>query len=250
MKVGIVQHDIAWESRDETLARVEPLVDKTVADGASFVVLPEMFAVGFSMNTDAVAEPVDGPTAQWLVAQAARHGVWIGGSVPEGRPRPRNTFVLAGPDSTVHRYAKRHPFGFGGETEHYDAGDERLTVDVDGVRVSPLICYDLRFADASWPLAGDTDVYVYVASWPSPRRHHWRSLLVARAIENQAYVVGVNRVGSGGGLDYAGDSLVVDPMGELVVDAGSEEGAHVVEVDPAVVAQVRADLPFLGDRRG
>jgi predicted amidohydrolase len=251
MRIGIVQHDIVWESRDETLARVEPLVDKAVADGAQLVVLPEMFAVGFTMSTDVVAEPAGGgDTAAWLSAQAARHGVWAGGSIPEGAPRPRNTFVLAAPDgSTQHRYAKRHPFAYGGETEHYDAGDERVTVDVDGLRVSPLICYDLRFADASWSLAPGTDVYVYVASWPSPRRHHWRSLLVARAIENQAYVVGVNRVGRGGGLDYAGDSMVIDPMGEVLCDAGAEEGVHVVDVDPGVVADVRARLPFLQDRR-
>ena len=124
-----------------------------------------------------------------------------------------------------------------------------MTVDVDGLRVSPLVCYDLRFADASWPLAAATDLYVYVASWPAPRRHHWRSLLVARAIENQAYVVGVNRVGSGGGLDYAGDSMAVDPMGEVLVDAGSGEAVVVVDVDPGRVEQVRAELPFLADRR-
>lgn len=251
MRVGLVQHDIAWESRDETLARVEPLVDKAVAEGAELVVLPEVFAVGFTMDTAKVAEPAGGgETAAWLAAQAARHGIWIGGSVPEGTPRPRNTFVIAGADGTVHRYAKRHPFAYGGESEHYDAGDERVTVTLDGLRVSPLICYDLRFADASWSLAADTDVYLYVASWPAPRRHHWRSLLVARAIENQAYVVGVNRVGSGGGLDYAGDSMVVDPMGEVLCDAGADEGVHVVDIDPTRVAQVRADLPFLEDRRG
>ena len=250
MRVGLVQHDIVWERRDETLAHVEPLVDKAVADGAELVVLPEMFAVGFTMSTDAVAEDEGGPTSQWLSAQAARTGAWVGGSVPEGRPRPRNTFVLAAPDGTTqHRYAKRHPFAYGGETEHYDAGDERVTVDVGALRVSPLICYDLRFADASWPLAPVTDAYLYVASWPAPRRSHWRSLLVARAIENQAYVVGVNRVGDGGGLAYAGDSLVVDPMGEVLVDAGRDEGVHVVDIDPARVAQVRADLPFLQDRR-
>jgi len=249
MKVGLVQHDIVWESRDATLARVEPLVDKAVADGAGLVLLPEMFAVGFSMATATIAEPEGGPTSQWLSAQAARHGAWVAGSIPEGAPRPKNVFVLASPDGAQHRYAKRHPFAYGGESEHYDAGDERVTVDVDGLRVSPLVCYDLRFADASWPLAPETDVYVYIASWPAPRRNHWRSLLVARAIENQAYVIGVNRVGSGGGLEYAGDSMVIDPMGDVLCDAGGDEGVHVVDVDPARVAQVRADLPFLQDRR-
>lgn len=249
MKVGLVQHDIVWEDRGANLARVEPLVEKAVADGAELVVLPELFAVGFTMVTERVAEPEGGPTSAWLADMASRHGAWVGGSIPEGRPKPGNVFVLASPSGAQHRYAKRHPFAYAGEHEHYAAGEERVTVDVGGLRVSPLVCYDLRFADASWPLAPQTDAYVYIASWPAPRRHHWRSLLVARAIENQAYVVGVNRVGSGGGLDYAGDSMVVDPMGEVVVDAGSEESVHVIDVDPAHVAQVRNDLPFLEDRR-
>jgi predicted amidohydrolase len=115
--------------------------------------------------------------------------------------------------------------------------------------VTPFVCYDLRFADAMWPIAMETDVYLVVASWPQARRAHWRALVQARAIENQAYVVGVNRVGSGGGLDYSGDSCVVDPLGEVLVSAASVETVLTIDVDPAVVAKVRADLPFLPDRR-
>jgi len=157
MRIGLVQHDIAWEDRDATLARVEPLVEKTVADGAELVVLPELFAVGFTMATERVAEPEGGPTSSWLAKLAAQHGVWLGGSVPEGQPKPGNVFVLAAPTGAQHRYVKRHPFAYAGEHEHYRAGDERLTVAVDGLRVSPLVCYDLRFADASWSLAPQTD---------------------------------------------------------------------------------------------
>jgi predicted amidohydrolase len=248
VRVSAVQHDICWEDREGTLARLAPVVASTDAD---LVVLAEMFAVGFTMSPH-VAEPPDGPTTQWLVEQAAATGSWIGGSVPvvlAGADRPSNVFTLASPAGAVHRYAKRHPFSYAYEHEHYAPGRDRLTVDVEGTRVSPFVCYDLRFADAMWPIADRTDVYLVVASWPHTRREHWRTLLRARAIENQAYVVGVNRVGSGGGLDYVGDSCIVDPMGEVLASAANIETVLSAEVDPALVAKVRADLPFMADRR-
>jgi len=250
VKVAAIQHDIAWEDRDATLARLDPLVTAAVAGGARLVVLTEMFAVGFSMEPSRVAEPPDGPTVSWLLDRAAAHDVWIAGSVPElGPGRPRNVLVLAGPDGTVHRYAKVHPFTYSGEDEHYDAGTELVTVEVEGVRVSLFVCYDLRFADELWSLAPATDLYLVVANWPTGRRHHWRSLLVARAIENQAYVVGCNRVGSGGGVDYVGDSCIVDPLGEVLASASSVEAIVQADVDPAVVAAIRERFPFLRDRR-
>ncbi len=253
MRVAAVQHDICWEDRDATLERVAPLVAAAVADGAALVVLPELFAVGFTMATDRVAEPPDGPTSAWLADQASTLGAWVCGSVPvreEGADRPANTFVLAGPGGERHRYAKRHPFSFAGEHRQYVAGDDAPTWEVAGVRVSPAICYDLRFADQFWDQAPVTDCYVVIASWPSPRRDHWRTLLRARAIENQAYVVGVNRVGlAGDGLDHVGDTLIVDPMGAVLADAGSAEGVVAADVDPAAVAEVRRLLPFMPDRR-
>jgi predicted amidohydrolase len=250
MRVAAVQHDICWEDRDATLARLEPRVAAAAAGGARLVVLTEMFAVGFSMAPERVAEPEGGPTEVWLVEQAAAHDVWLAGSIPQtSGGRPRNVLVLAGPDGTVHRYAKVHPFTYSGEHEHYDAGTELVTVEVDGVRVSLFVCYDLRFADELWGLAAATDLYVVVANWPAKRRHHWRSLLVARAIENQAYVVGCNRVGTGDGIDYAGDSCIVDPLGEAMWAEPSVEATLTAEVDPEVVAQVRERFPFLRDRR-
>jgi predicted amidohydrolase len=251
IKVAAIQHDIAWESRDETLAALAPAVAAAAADGARLVVLTEMFAVGFSMAPERVAEPEDGPTEAWLRAQAALLDVWIAGSIPqvvEGH-RPRNVLVLAAPDGSVHRYAKVHPFTYSGEHEHYDAGTELVTVDVEGVRVSLFVCYDLRFADEFWALAPATDCYVVVANWPAKRRAHWRALLVARAIENQAYVVGCNRVGDGDGIAYAGDSAIVDPLGEVLVSASSVVTTLTADVDPAVVSEVRARFPFLQDRR-
>jgi len=252
MKVAAVQHDIVWEDRDANFERLGPMVAAAAEQGARLVVLSEMFSTGFSMATDLVAEPDDGPSTQFLVNQARRHDVWVTGSIPErpaGADRPFNQLVLAAPDGAVHRYAKIHPFGYGAEHEHYAAGDTFLTVDVEGVRCSFFVCYDLRFADEFWPLAPATDCYVVPANWPQQRRSHWSALLRARAIENQAYVVGVNRVGDGGGLSYAGDSVIIDPLGDELANAGNAECTVAAEVDPAHVNALRTRFPFLADRR-
>jgi predicted amidohydrolase len=250
VKVAAVQHDIVWEDRDATLAHLEPMV--AAAGGARLVVLTEMFAVGFSMDTAGLAEPPGGPTARWLADQASAHGVWVCGSLPEvapGADRPANRLVVAGPAGEVETYAKIHPFSYSGEDRHYAAGTERVTIDVEGLRVSLFVCYDLRFADEFWALAPQTDLYVVPANWPASRAHHWRSLLVARAIENQAYVVGVNRVGTGGRLEYRGDSMIIDPMGEILASGSTHETVLVADVDAENVTATRQRFPFLADRR-
>jgi predicted amidohydrolase len=225
MKVAALQHDIEWERPRQNHAHLAPRI----------------------------AEPADGPSTTFLVDQAAAHQVWLCGSVPTRHGAdglPTNRLVLAGPAGELHHYDKVHPFSYAGEHEHYAAGDRVITVDVEGVRVTPFVCYDLRFGDEFWAAAADTDLYVVVANWPAARRAHWRVLLPARAIENQAYVLGVNRVGSGDGVDYVGDSMVVDPFGELLARADSpEEQLVIADVDPARVQDVRDRYPFLRDRR-
>ncbi len=252
MIVAGIQHDIVWEQPDANFARLAPMIEQAAARGARLVVLTEMYSTGFSMHTERTAEPVDGPSVGFLVDQAARHGVWTCASLPEravGNAHPYNQLVLASPAGAVHRYAKIHPFSYGREGEHYAAGDRFLTVDVEGVRCSFFVCYDLRFADELWPLAPVTDCYVVPANWPASRREHWKALLRARAIENQAYVVGVNRVGRGGKLEYAGDSMVVDPLGDVLVLESDREAIVTADVEPARVAAVRSEFPFLQDRR-
>jgi predicted amidohydrolase len=252
VKVAAVQHDIVWEDRAANFERLGPMIADAGAQGARLVVLSEMFSTGFSMATDVIAEPADGPSVQFLVDNARRHDVWVSGSIPErpaGADRPYNQLVLAAPDGAVHRYAKIHPFGYGAEPQHFAAGDTFLTVDVEGVRCSFFVCYDLRFADEFWALAPRTDCYVVPANWPASRRAHWTALLRARAIENQAYVVGVNRVGDGGRLHYSGDSMIIDPFGEIVADGGDGETIVTAEVTPERVRSVRAEYPFLPDRR-
>ena len=254
MRIAAVQHDIAWEDAATTRSRLEPWIAAAAGAGARLVALTEMFATGFSMATDRTAEPPDGPTTAWMVEQAATHDVWLAGSVAihldAGDARPSNTLLVVSPEGRVERYAKIHPFSYGGEDEHFAPGERTLTLDVEGVRLTPLVCYDLRFADLFWDLARETDAYLVVANWPAARRDHWRALLDARAIENQAYVVGVNRVGEGGnGLSYAGDSRVVAPDGEVLVGAAREETLLLADLDPGAVRGTRDAYPFLRDRR-
>jgi predicted amidohydrolase len=253
MRIAAVQHDIVWEDRDANFERLAPQVARAVGAGAELVLLTETFSTGFSM-TPGIGEPEDGPSARFLAGQAAQHGVWVGGTCPEiadGEQLPYNSFVLAGPDGTVHRYRKLHPFTHAGEHERFRAGEKPVTVQVGNLRITPFICYDLRFADVFWKAAPDTDVYLVPANWPSPRRHHWQTLLQARAIENQAYVVGCNRVGTAGdGTEHAGDSRIVSPMGELLATAAAVETIVVADVDPAEVAGTRDRLRFIPDRRG
>lgn len=252
MRVAALQTDILWENRAGNFERLLPWLEAAAAAGARLVALPEMFACGFSMATERIAEPEGGPSSRFLVEQARRLGLWLAGSVPE-RPvpgeRPFNTLVVAGPGGECVRYRKIHPFTYAGEHEHYQAGTAGVTLAIEGVRFALFICYDLRFANELWPLAGDTDAYLVVANWPETRRHHWRTLIEARAIENQAYVVGVNRVGEGGGLRYSGDSRIVDPLGEVLASAAGDETLLLAEIDPARVAETRRKLPFLQDRR-
>jgi predicted amidohydrolase len=252
MRIAAVQHDIVWEDRDANFERLTPTIAQAVGAGAELVLLTETFSTGFSM-TPGIGEPEGGPSAQFLQGQAAEHGVWVGGTCPEiadDGELPYNSFVLAGPDGTVHRYRKLHPFTHAGEHERFRAGEKPMTVSICGLRVTPFICYDLRFANVFWDAAPDTDVYLVPANWPSPRRHHWQTLLVARAIENQAYVVGCNRVGNAGdGTEHVGDSRIVSPMGELLATASGVETIVLADVDPAQVGATRERLRFLPDRR-
>jgi predicted amidohydrolase len=256
VKVAAVQHDIVWCDRRANFERLAPRVAAAADEGARLVVLSETFSTGFAVGSDDFAEPEDGPSSEFLRATAARHGIWIAGSCPEipadssaDDRRPANTLVLAGPTGETYRYRKIHPFTFGGEDRHVRPGSDLVTVRVDDLRVSLFVCYDLRFADEFWQLAHDTDLYLVPANWPASRREHWSTLLRARAIENQAYVIGCNRVGEGGGLVYSGDSVVVDPFGEIVAEGPNEECTLLADITPERVAEVRDRYRFLPDRR-
>ena len=253
MRFAVVQHDIRWCDREANFSRLEPRVAEAAANGARFVLLSETFSTGFAVDQADFAEVENGPSSEFLRRMATSHRVWVGGSCPEvagGDPRPANTFVVSSPDGELSRYRKIHPFTFGGEHEHVRPGDRLVTIDVEGLRVSLFVCYDLRFADEFWGLAHDTDVYLVPANWPASRREHWLTLLRARAIENQAYVVGCNRVGEGGGLTYSGDSRVFDPFGDELAAGGDGETTLYADLTSERVTEVRDRFRFLPDRRG
>ena len=256
VRVAVIQHDIVWHDRTANFDHLTPMVVGAVASGARVVLLTETFSTGFSFDTPGIAESEGGPSSQFLREMASTHGVWVGGSCPEIAPdvppddqRSSNVFVLVAPDGTEHRYRKIHPFSHADEERYVRAGTEFVTVDIDGLRCSLFVCYDLRFADEFWALAHQSDAYFVVANWPAKRRLHWSTLLRARAIENQAYVVGVNRVGSGGGLDYSGDSAIIDPLGEVLATGAGGETILLADLDPAHVATTRNHFRFLQDRR-
>jgi predicted amidohydrolase len=251
MRVAALQHDIEWENPEATRAHVTPMIAQAAAGGAELIVLTEMFATGFSMHPERIAEDEGGPNELFLLAQAAEHQAHLVASVAQrgADGRYRNNAIVAAPDGSVRRYAKIHPFSYAREHERYAAGTEHLTVSIAGLRVTVFVCYDLRFADEFWARALDTDLYVVPANWPEPRREHWSALLRARAIENQAYVVGVNRVGAVKTINHVGDSAILDPLGRPLAQASIGEAVLVAEVDAATVTAVRSEFPFLADRR-
>jgi predicted amidohydrolase len=255
VRVAGVQLDLVWEAPAENLRRADLQVGRAAAEGAQLVVLPEMFATGFSMRAEAMAAH-EAEVFEGLRAMARRHHVWlVAGFADAGPGRPRNAATLLDPSGREHaRYHKLHPFSLAREHEHFDAGDGLPVVTVtaeDGtrLRVTTLICYDLRFPEPFRAVAEGTDLFVVIANWPEPRREAWRALLRARAIENQCFVLGVNRVGAGDGLVYRGDSALLDPFGETLAEASGIEARISGTVGGEAVAAARARFGFLADRR-
>lgn len=250
LRVSLVQGATRWHdaaaNRDYYGALARPLRGAT-----DLVVLPETFLSGFTNEALGNAETMDGEGLRWMRALAAEVDAVVTGSlvVREGE-RCVNRLVWMRPDGSHAQYDKRHLFRMAGEHERYAGGSERVIVDLKGWRVCPLVCYDLRFPVWSRNrydrAAGrfDYDLLVYVANWPSARRHPWRSLLPARAIENLSYCVGVNRVGvDGNELHYAGDSVTVDFMGQPLVELGAQEQVVTIALDPAALAAYRQRFP-------
>jgi predicted amidohydrolase len=251
MLVAAIQHDIVAKDAPATQAHVTPMVERAADAGARLVLLTEMFGTGFVVTAADIAQEMDGPSVTFLRESARRLGVWVAASVAvsvDGN-RARNRFVAAGPGEELVTYDKRHPFSYADEHLEFAPGDDVVQFVVDGVRVTPFVCYDLRFGDDFWAAGPGTDLFVVPANWPASRRRHWSSLLVARAIENQCYVAGVNRVGTADGLDYSGDSAIIDPMGEVLATASTCETTLITDVSPERVAEVRSRFPFLQDRR-
>ena len=210
--------------------------------------LPETFTTGFLGDADLPEEGMDGPTVAWMRQLAERKGCALAGSAVITESGQRfNRLLFVSPNGEVAHYDKRHLFAFGGENRRYTAGRERVIVDYLGWRINLQICYDLRFP--AWCRnRDDYDLMLLVANWPSKRVRHWSALLEARAIENQSWVIGVNRVGEdGNGMQYPGCSVVHDPLGECVANLDDQETCRSVALDLEAVTQTRAQFPFQGD---
>jgi predicted amidohydrolase len=248
-----LQMDLAWEDGKENRARAERLLERHRPEAGGWVVLPEMFASGFSMAADRVAEAPGGETECWVQAMARTYGVHVvaGWALRDPERGPMNVAGVLGPDGRMlGQYRKRRLFRLGGEDGSYVAGNEPLVVEAGGLRVSVLICYDLRFPELFREAAREgVDLFVVVANWPGKRIGHWDALLRARAIENQAYVLGVNRVGTDPAHEYPGHSQLVNPWGDVVAQVGEGEKEGVVSggLDVGGMRLYREKLPFLAD---
>ncbi|HQQ93681.1 MAG TPA: nitrilase family protein [Bacteroidia bacterium] len=260
MKVALVQTHLFWENRKKNLEHFSALLKNI--KGADLIILPEMFTSGFSMNTETVAERSGAETLDWLKNEARKKKAVICGStaVKQGKFNYNRLFWVQ-PEGTVKSYDKRHLFRMGKEDEHYKAGKKKLLVQYKGWKFCPLICYDLRFPvwsrnkfrfkkpapgtkpspSGSW----DYDVLIYVANWPDVRAYPWKQLLIARAIENQCYVIGVNRVGKdGNGIDHAGISLCISPKGEIIHEATAhKQSVALIDLDKGSLEKFRHVFP-------
>ena len=253
MKVVLCQLELAWEDPDANYAKIRKLLAGRDDLEGSLIVLPEMLATGFSMDVAAVTVGEPERTQGFLAELAQSHKATVlgGFGIPHGDGRGCNVAVAMDPSGTrIAEYTKIHPFSYGGEDERYQAGDAVASFGWNGLQVCPLICYDLRFPEVFRAGAGlGAELFCVIANWPIKRVSHWITLLQARAIENQAYVVGVNRCGTDPSFTYPGRSLVVDPHGVVIADASDREMALACDLDPEVVRSWRREFPALADRR-
>jgi predicted amidohydrolase len=251
LKVTLVQADLAWEDPAANRARFDDLL-APLAGATDLVVLPEMFTTGFTMAGRALAESMDGASVAWLKNKAAALEAHVAGSlIIEDAGQVYNRLVWATPQGKLSSYDKRHLFRMAGEHEVYSAGTLPLTITVGAWRVRPFICYDLRFPIWTRNIDRGYDALLFVANWPAARAMHWTTLLTARAIENQACVIGVNRVGvDGNDVAYSGDSLALDSQGRILFQAKDREIVHTVTLDREALEDDRRRFPAWRDADG
>lgn len=246
MKITILQRDIVWADPAENRKRCDEAISRN--HGSDLYVLPEMFSTGFCTHPEGIAESVDSDTLKWMKDKAAETNAAIAGSVAVTKDgHYYNRFYFVKPDGSVTEYDKKHLFTYGGEHHRFTAGDKRVIVEYRGIRILLEICYDLRFP--VWARnCDDYDMIIYVASWPTPRVEAWSALLIARAIENQCFVVGVNRVGSDPACEYCGGSVIIDPYGKtMTACAKGEECEATAEIDMELLSAFREKFPVLKD---
>ncbi|MFM6925308.1 MAG: amidohydrolase [Ferruginibacter sp.] len=258
LTITTIQSNLIWEEKTANLRMLEQKITG-IEEKTEIVVLPEMFNTGFSMRPETFAETMEGETIEWMKRVSRENGIVLTGSLMiEEAGNYYNRLVWMLPNGQCGHYDKRHLFAFGEEDKHYSPGNKRLVASVKGWKINLQVCYDLRFpvwARQSPPSSrrcdgceAEYDLLIYVANWPERRSHAWKTLLCARAIENQCYVVGVNRVGSDGNHVYhSGNSLVIDPLGQVLYHMADEEDVNTITLQKEMLEEVRTKFPFWKD---
>ena len=256
LTITLIQTHLHWEDKAANLAMLEQKI-RSIKEKTELVILPEMFSTGFSMKPHLFAEAMDGETMQWMKTIAQQKRVVLTGSIiieEEGNYYNRLIWML--PNGSHGCYNKRHLFGYAGENEHYTAGTKRMITSVKGWKINTQVCYDLRFPVWARQTSMDDenkeaeyDVLIYVANWPERRNAAWQTLLTARAIENQCYVIGVNRVGmDGNNINHCGNSMVIDPLGNTLYSKMGEENIFTITLNKKDLHDIRNKFPFLQDK--
>ncbi|RZJ72485.1 amidohydrolase [Flavobacterium sp.] len=248
LKIALIQTPLVWQNAEANLNLIKDKI-VSIQDEVDLIVLPEMFATGFTMTPEESAETMDGESVKWMKKVAFEHHCAVVGSLAIASDgKFYNRLVFVHPTGEIETYDKRHLFSLAGEDKVYTAGEKRLIVNFRGFKICPLVCYDLRFPAFSRNTEY-YDVLLYVANWPQPRIAAWDALLKARAIENMCYVVGVNRVGEDFNKnEYPGHSQVFDYLGESVLSAWENEGVFIISIEKEPMLELREKLPFLEDR--
>jgi predicted amidohydrolase len=248
LKITSFQSYLFWENIDKNLQNLGLRLN-SIREKTDLIVLPEMFSTGFSMNPSKFAEEMGGKTMKWMHDQARKFESVITGSlIIKESDKYYNRLIWMRPDGSHEQYDKRHLFGMGEEDKHYTAGTQKLFVELKGWKICPAICYDLRFPVWLRNKNEEYDLLLIVANWPERRSLHWRSLIPARAIENQAFVVAVNRVGHDGNeVFHSGDSMCIDPNGKVVYYKPNDEDLYTFTIHKNDLTETRRNLPFLKD---
>ena len=248
LKITTFQSYLFWENIEKNLQNLG-LRLSSIREKTDLIVLPEMFSTGFSMNPEKLAEEMDGTTMKWMLQQAKKFGSVVTGSlIIREDKKYYNRLIWMRPDGTYEYYDKRHLFGLGEEDQHYTAGNKKLFVELHGWKICPMICYDLRFPVWLRNKDEEYDMLLIVANWPERRSLHWRTLIPARAIENQAFVVAVNRVGHDGNEVYhSGDSMCIDPNGKVIYYKPNDEDLYTFSINKDDLISARESSPFLKD---
>lgn len=252
LTITTIQSDLIWEEKPANLNLLEKKI-AGIEEETEIVILPEMFSTGFSMKPELFAETMEGETVQWMRRVSRENNIILTGSIiVEEGGNYFNRLVWMLPNGQQGQYDKRHLFAYGAEDKHYTAGNKRLIASVKGWKINLQVCYDLRFPvwarQQTKEKTPEYDVLIYVANWPDRRIHAWKTLLCARAIENQCYVVGVNRVGSDGNdIYYSGNSLVIEPLGQVLYHMADEEDVFTITLQKEKLEEIREKFPFWKD---